>query len=235
MKYIWLTRPQEDSEALAAALGIPTIIAPVIRIAPRTIADFGEKPEGLVITSRHALPADLPDDWRHLPVYCVGEATATAALAAGFPTVIEGGGDALLLASRIADLVPPGTSLLYLSGEDIRVNLPTLLTARHIPVRSLVTYDAVAEPALTEHLAEAIRRNEVTGAVFFSARSATIAIGLMQQANVTRHASAMTAYCISVAAAEAAGALSWHALKVAATPSFTAMVELIRTSGIEAA
>jgi uroporphyrinogen-III synthase len=235
MKKIWLTRPQEDSESLAAELALATIIAPVMRIAPRAIADFGTKPEGIILTSRHALPHNLPEDWHNLPIYCVGESTAEAARNIGFSTIVEGGGDVMLLAARIADIVKPNTSLLYLSGEETRIDLPSLLAARDIPVHSLVTYDAVAETLLSDELIRAIKQGDVGGVVFFSPRSAALAAELLNKENLTACAKDIDAFCLSVAVAGAAGSLPWRSLKVAASPNNRAMLELIRSSAIQTA
>ncbi len=227
MKKIWLTRPEDDSSAFAEMLGMPCIIAPVMRIQARTVANFGAKPEGIILTSRHALPGNLRDDWRNLPIYCVGKATAAVARSAGFSDIIEGGGDAMLLAARIAYIVKSGAQLLYLSGEETRIDLPSLLAARDIAVRSLVTYDAIAETSLAPELIRAIQKDDISGVVFFSPRSATLAAELLGKENLTACTEHIHAFCLSVAVAEAAGVLPWRSLKVAATPTNTAMLQLL--------
>jgi uroporphyrinogen-III synthase len=230
MSLLWLTRPQADSEAFAAMLApyrIETLIAPVMRIEPVAIDDFGGKPDGILLTSRHAVTAlnAVPADWRSLPVACVGEATAAAARAAGFPAIIEGGGDALSLAKRVSDRMRPGTKLLYLCGEETRIDLPALLRAKNIVVESCLAYRALAVTSLPPALIEAANGGKIGAALFFSPRSAQIARARMKEACIEKAAADMTAYCLSVAVAEAAG--SWGAVKVAASPTAAAMTRLI--------
>jgi uroporphyrinogen-III synthase len=160
-------RPQPGAGATAvraAARGIHAIVAPLFRIVPR---DW-EMPDGpfdaLLVTSANGARAldDRLD--RSLPVYAVGEATAEAARAAGFKTVLTGPG-------RIEELVPiivgDGVrSLLHLAGED-----PTGFDPAGLRIETRIVYAAepVAPPpafadALTEgavallHSARAARR-----------------------------------------------------------------------------
>lgn len=227
---IWLTRPQEDSEALAtelAARGIPSIIAPVLSISPRTGTDLGDKPDGIILTSRHALAA-LPKDWRTLPVYAVGSSTAKAAHEAGCTDVSNGGGDALALAAYIVEQEKPGQTLVYLRGEEVRVDLETLLAVKKITVRSVIVYEAKAA-SLTPRIVKAIKQGKISGVAFFSARSADVATELMEEAGLAAKAKEMEAFCLSLAVADAAGS-GWGTLKVAEKPTGESMIKLIASA-----
>ena len=96
---IWLTRPLADSESLAAELAehdIASIVAPVMRIEPKSFTPPAETPTALLLTSRYAADALalLPAAWHKLPLYCVGDATAACAKTYGFtnPPVFHGSG-----------------------------------------------------------------------------------------------------------------------------------------------
>lgn len=233
MKSLWLTRPRTDSEALAAMLDVPSIIAPVMHVLPVAIADLGAKPDGLIFTSRHALFAPIPVQWRDLPAYCVGEATLALAQECGFAHAMNGGGDAISLATYIADHAAVASTLLYLCGEETRVDMVSILAARGIVTRTEIAYQTVAEPTMPTALLDAFGNNHLGGVVCFSPRSAQLVTDVMRQLQLTSRAPEIDAYCLSVAVAAEAGKLPWRALKVAHNPTTRAMVELIHASAIE--
>lgn len=225
---LWLTRPADDSRALAEALaarGIASIIAPVIRIKPREVA-LPEKPDAILLTSRHAAHA-LPAEWRSLPVFCVGTATATAAQEQGYTAITHGESDGLHLLPRITEKLSPGSSLLYLSGEDTRHDISRLLAANDIAVTRLVAYEAVAETTFPSELRLALEQKEITGVVFFSPRSAMLASALMKNEEFNESAPSIDAYCLSLPVAEEAGALAWRSLQVSHIPTRSALLAMI--------
>lgn len=225
---LWLTRPEADSEALAAelnALGIASIIAPVVRIETRDVL-LAEKPDALLLTSRHAAHA-LRADWADVPVFCVGSATAQAARDMGYRAVTHGPGDALHLLPRITEALPPGSSLLYLSGEDTRHDISRLLGANQIDVTRVVAYEAVAETSFPTALRLALEANSINGVVCFSPRSAHLACTLMKEEEFTASAPAIDAFCLSLAVAEEAAMLSWRSLHVCHTPNRASMLAMI--------
>lgn len=220
---IWLTRPLADSESLAEALkkrGIETIIAPVLRIQ-RKPAALPPKPEALVLTSRHAAHA-LPDEWRDLPIYCVGTATAEAVKAYGYANIIVGARDAMELLPHITE-----KKLVYFSGADTTVDIVALLGVRGAEVERIVVYEAVPEKIFPKLLREALEAREISGVVLFSARTAAVACSLMKHEEFTRDAARIDAYCLSLPVAEAAGVLPWRSLKVAHAPTRADLLAMI--------
>lgn len=233
MTKIWLTRPEADSRALAAELAardIESIIAPIMRIAPCAPAiDTGTRPEALLLSSRHATHAlaTLPDDWQTLPVFCIGAATAEAARAACYTNITHGESDMLALLPQLVATLTPGARVLYLAGEETRIDAVSLLNAQHIHAEKIITYKADAETVLSDALCESIRTGQVHGVSFFSPRSAQIAIQLLKTHRLSDHAKNITAYCLSLAVAEAAAALPWKALHACHVPTQSAMVDLL--------
>lgn len=227
MKKIWITRPRADSETLANALQRPTLIAPVMRISALHSGSFGDKPAALMFTSRHALMISLPVEWKLLPAYCVGEATARAASDAGYSHVIDGGGDAMALAQTVASRIQPGNNILYPCGEETRIDMTTLLAARQIQVRPLICYRAIAEDSLPTPVIDALDQHAIGGVALFSPRSASLVCELMQHAGYSDAAKAIDAYCLSINVASAAGALPFRSIHVAASPTNQSMVALI--------
>jgi uroporphyrinogen-III synthase len=229
---IWLTRPEADSAATAAALTerrVESFIAPVMRIVSQPIEAPEQQPDALLLTSRHAVPAlaALPQVWRAPPVYAVGEATASAAREAGFSNLITGDTDALALFEQLSQTLPSGTRVLYLSGDDVRHDAVTLLGARGYTVERQVAYQAIAEAMLPSVLRMEIENGLITGIAFYSVRSAEITCRLLTQEGLSEHAPRLTAYCMSLAVAQAAAALPFARLLTCHRPSQQSMLELM--------
>ncbi len=253
---IWLTRPPADSALLAAALQpIQSIIAPLMEIEtlysspirgevrrganPNSVRYFSPPPnlppngggvkcpDAILLTSRHAAHALLPA-WSQLPVYCVGTATAEAARVQGFSNVILGKSDILSLLPRIAELLKH-KNLLYLSGENVSVDVAALLASQSVSVERVIAYRAIAATQLTAEIIDALKNNSLTGTVFFSARTAEIATTLLTQAELSHAVTTVDAYCLSLAIAEKAAALPWRRIHVAHIPTSYAMEVMIAT------
>lgn len=162
---ILLFRPEAGAAAFAAGLEarapgrFRAIAAPPFRIepVPATIELAGV--QGLAFSSANAVPAVATQDARRsLPAWCVGPATAAAALAAGFAAV-SAEGDVAALARLIAAEARPGAGdVLHLRGRHAIGRLAERLRALGVPAREVVVYDQPArplEPAVRRLLAEA--------------------------------------------------------------------------------
>ncbi|MBO0712675.1 MAG: uroporphyrinogen-III synthase, partial [Acetobacteraceae bacterium] len=101
---VLLTRPEAGAAATAARLaarGFVPVIAPLARI--ERLAAKLPNPAGvqaMIVTSSNALTA-VPPAWRTLPLFAVGDATASRARALGFASVASASGDAGDLACLI--------------------------------------------------------------------------------------------------------------------------------------
>lgn len=236
---IWLTRPLGDSESFAAELarhGIDSIVAPVMRIEPTAPQEIHtDHIHAVLLTSRHARLAleMLPASARTLPIFCVGAATAELASAAGFLQVIRGSSDVLGLLPRVMEKMAAGSRLLYLAGEETRVDVALLLKPHDIHVEKVVTYIAHAETSLPEELIHAVKEGKVTGISLFSPRSARLAAQLLEQHGILVHTAPMDIYCLSLNVAEAAAALGGSRVHACNIPTRKAMRELIVTHSPE--
>jgi uroporphyrinogen-III synthase len=104
---IWITRTQPGAEATAErvrAMGHDAIIAPLLAVRPVTDVQIELKGVGaLAFTSANGVRAFAEHSGeRSLRVFAVGAATAQAARAAGFHTVLSADGDVEALAEGIA-------------------------------------------------------------------------------------------------------------------------------------
>ena len=210
-----LTRPEPASRrfaAEAAPLGLPVVIAPVLRIAPvaHDAARLAQA-RGLVFTSAHAVPAAVAAGaaGQGRPAICVGPATAEAARAAGFD-VTEGPGDALRMLPLLAEL---GEGWLHPHGAHV---------AKRLPVPGMVVYDQLPQP-LTEAALKALAGRGPVILPLFSPRSARL---LSAEAGQAR------APLWLVPISPAAGA-EWRAaqarLAVAPTPDAAGILRAIAT------
>lgn len=230
---IWLTRPHADSSVLADLLAqhnIPTIIAPVMHIERHEFAaDTTQKPDALLLTSRHAVYAleTLPPDWRNLPLFTVGAATADATRAQGFTNIHEGSGGVHELLPHITQTLSANTRLLYFAGEETSTNVGALLSSHQIHVDQVTAYRANAETSLPEELCTSLASGDIAGTVLFSARSAQLMEKLLKHHQLEYIAAQIDAYCLSLPVAAAAGGMPWKSLRVCRLPTQAAMVELL--------
>lgn len=122
MSKVVILRPEPGAAATlkrAAAAGIDALAIPLFEVAPvRWDAPPAEAYDALLLTSANAVrhAGASIDGLRSLAAYCVGAATAEAALGAGLRVAGTGASDAAALAKQI----PAGLRLLHLAGRDHR-------------------------------------------------------------------------------------------------------------------
>jgi len=223
-----LTRPHSESEALAAILtarGHACLIEPMLEIAPTEAEPDLAGVAALIATSANGLRAFAArSDRRDLPVIAVGDATAAAARAGGFAKVESAGGDVMALARHVAATRRPTEgALLHLAGRETAGDLPGALAG--FALRRVVLYEARAATGLSAALRAAL--SDLGGALFFSPRSAATFVTLLRSADLSGSVSAMIAFCLSRAVAEAASPLRWKAVEVAARPDQAALIDLL--------
>lgn len=224
---IWITRPVADSEVFArqlALLGMPSLIAPVMRIKSCPFI-LPAKPDAIILTSRHAVHA-LPAEWRELPVYCVGAATAEAVGSMGYTHIVHGTRGAFELMDMIS---PEHKRILYLSGDEVSLDIPALLNTRGFVAERTVVYQAEAETSLDVKVIASFRANAISAVAFFSPRSTEIAAELMAGEALLDHVPKADAYCLSLKVAEAAGQLPWRRIFTCPLPTSESMLELLST------
>jgi uroporphyrinogen-III synthase len=171
---ILLTRPREDAERLAAkltALGHSVMIEPLIAIAPIDAVDLPlDGVQALLFTSANGVRAFArATERRDLRVMAVGEATANAALAAGFSRVESAGGDVEDLARLVRQrLTTDDGPLLHVAATDVAGDLKTELEQAEFSVRRVALYRAEPVAQLSDAAVAALRAGEIDVAVVFS-------------------------------------------------------------------
>ena len=228
-----LTRPREDSLALAAELarhGVESLIEPMmtIRIDGDAKLDLSGT-QAILLTSANgarALAATSPDEEaRLLPVLAVGCATAHAARDAGFRAVTAANGDVDALAALAAARLNPGSGrLVHVAGRVSRGNLAARLRAAGFEAERAPLYDALAARTLSAPARRALETQALAGVALFSPRTARLFAKLTRESGLDSTARTLTAFCLSQAVAEAAATLSWQRISVAAAPRQDSLV-----------
>ena len=132
---ILVVRPQPGADATAArlaALGHEAIVQPLLttRAVPWDVPVHS--PDAVILSSAAAvrLAGQQADSLKALPAHAVGEATAAAARAAGWPDVAVGPGTMQALLDRL-----PGGAYLHLAGADLtHVTVPPSLSLSRVTV-----------------------------------------------------------------------------------------------------
>ena len=231
--HVLVTRPIQDAEPLIARLGelgVEASAEPLISI----VIKEGAKPklsgvQGILATSANGIRAFAAlEQTRELPVYAVGDATAQAAVEAGFERVESAGGDVDALAELVAARVEPAAgALLHVAGTKLSGNLGETLEEKGFTYLRSVLYEAIAATGMTSGTAGAIREGRFDGVLFFSPRTAEHFVILARKARLVRACSGLSAFCLSHAVAEQVGAISWRDVYVAEHPDQESLLALL--------
>ena len=242
---VLVTRPHPDDEATAAALrakGFEVMLAPMLRFEPVAFHDDGDARYGAVIvTSANALRGIAPhlQDSRlqgsrllKLPLFAVGEHTASAAHRAGFDNVIPANGDAAslrdsVLASVKAKELKKASPLLYLAGADLARDLAGELDERGFTVVTHTTYRMIPVSSLPREACEAFAASGIEAVLHYSRRSARAFLDAARAGGVEISALAIPQCCISAAVASVVRDAGATQVMAAASSDENALFEVL--------
>jgi uroporphyrinogen-III synthase len=237
---VLVTRPQPDDEATAAGLrakGLSVLQAPMLRFEPVAFHDDTDASYGAVIvTSANALRGIEPHIAGHrllkLPLFAVGEHTASAARRAGFTQVISSNGDATSLRESVlagvkAKALKKASTLLYLAGADLARDLAGELGERGFTVVTHTTYRMVPVPSLPREISDAFAANRIEAVLHYSRRSARAFLDATRAAGVEISALAIPQCCISDAVASVVRDAGASHVMVARIPDENALFEVL--------
>jgi uroporphyrinogen-III synthase len=219
-----LTRPREDSEALAEVLrlrGHQTLIEPLLSIAYEigVPVDLDGVQAILVTSANGARALAAIDERRELPVFAVGDASARAAIEAGFATVESARGDVESLADLVTrSLDATAGAVLHVAGSQVAGDLAGRLEAAGLTCRRAVLYHAEKAKSLSLRAVRALREGEVDGVLFFSPRTAVTFVSVARSAGLDGACAGLRAFCLSPAVAEKARVLVWRQVCIATRP-----------------
>ncbi len=187
---IVLTRPYSDSCALSEELeqfGIWSFIEPMLEI--EYAADAREKLRkldlsqysGIILTSRHALHLlEGVDDLRGIPIYAVGSETAQMAESMGFDVALHAPSAAELAA--MMTLKPASGRLLYPSAEVVAFDFAKVWP----DLTRIITYMSIPAPGFSPEFVSGLMRGDFTAVTFFSRRTASTFMKIIQELGIER-------------------------------------------------
>src|SRR5712672_278934 len=237
---VLVTRPHPDDEATASALrakGFEVMLAPMLRFEPVAFHDDEDARYGAVIvTSANALRGIAPhlkgSRLLKLPLFAVGEHTASAAHRAGFDNVIPASGDAaslrdLVLASVKAKELKKASPLLYLAGADLARALAGELGERGFTVVTHTTYRMIPVSSLPREGCEAFAASAIEAVLHYSRRSARAFLDAARAGGVEISALAIPQCCISAAVASVVRDAGAAQVMAAASSNENALFEVL--------
>ena len=224
---IWITRSQPQAAETAdrlRAMGLEAVVAPVLAMRP--LADVMIDPAGadaVAFTSGHAVQA-FATLWslaqgpvRDLPVFTVGEATASKARAAGFTDVRASSGDVRALAQTIAEAKPVPKLVLNPTASEPAANLEDLLAVHGVRARRIAVYETVAAGPFAVP-------DDIDTVLIHSAKAANLVAGLVGPGR----ASGLSIFAISAAAAAPLQFLSFARFATAPFPDEASLLDLLK-------
>ena len=238
---VLVTRPQPDAATTAAslrALGFDAVAAPMLRFEAFGFADEPETPYGgIIVTSVNAVravEAQLANSpLLKLPLFAVGERTASAARAAGFSKVLSADGDAaalrdLVVESAKAKKLKKKSPLLYLAGEEISRDLAGELREQGFEVVTHIAYRMVPARSLPGEVVEGFAAGRIEAVLHYSRRSARAFVEAARAGGVEISALALPQCCLSGAVAEIVREAGATQVTVAARPDENALFEALK-------
>ena len=225
-RMLWVTRAQPGADATAARLrelGIEPIVEPLLEVRAIAGADLDlTGVSALAFTSANgvaAFAARSPE--RALRVFAVGDATAAAARAQRFKSVLSAQGDVAALAAALTSRRRELSGvILYPAAAEPSQDLAAALAAVGLQVRQAAVYETVAalpSAALLEQLPQ------IDGVLLHSAKAA---LGLARFLK-DHPAPALVAYCLSPQIARALARAGLAQRLSAAQANETALMALV--------
>jgi uroporphyrinogen-III synthase len=228
-----VTRPREEAGSLAVALaarGVGAIIEPMLEVQFNSARSPDlTRIQAVLCTSANGVRALARlTDQRGLPLFAVGDATASRARAEGFAMVESAGGTVVDLARLAAEkLRPQDGPLLHVAGDVVAGDLAGALRAQGFTIERSVLYETRPVAMLTETAVDALRAGSIDFALFFSPRTAAIFVELAGSAAVAQCCRSITALSISAAADAPLAALAWGERRIAEMPNQRALLALL--------
>ncbi|QAU44180.1 uroporphyrinogen-III synthase [Bradyrhizobium guangzhouense] len=237
---ILVTRPHPDNAVTADSLrarGHVVLLAPVLKFEPVAFHDESEAGYGaIIVTSANAIRAVAPQlqdlGLVELPLFAVGEHTASVAREFGFKDVIVAGGDAASLRTKVMQGVrgkalKKKSTLLYLAGADLSRDLGGELGAEGFSVVTQTTYRMAPVKILPREVCQGFAAHGIEAVLHYSRRSARAFLDAARDEGVEISALAVPQCCLSETVASVLRDAGASQVLVAATPDENALFDAL--------
>ncbi|MGO9005449.1 MAG: uroporphyrinogen-III synthase [Beijerinckiaceae bacterium] len=230
-----VTRGRDEAVRTArklAARGHRSIVSSVLEMA----ATGATWPQGVVdaVIATSAQAFDLlklepewppPEARRLMPLFLVGERTATAARNSGFSGPMLVAPDAKNLATRILVQHTRPARTVYLAGRDRKPDLEARLGEAGLIVEAIEVYEAHAAACLSQEAIDGFATGTIDAVLHYSRRSAEIFLNLVQSANLA--AAPLLHAAISADASQPLRNAGFAHIAVAAEPNEKSILALL--------
>jgi len=228
MPAVLLTRPAQPaaiSQKKLEAMGWAVLLNPLFSLDTLDYT-LPDKPyQAALLTS--GLAAFALRQHPYLPVYAVGDASATEAKAAGSTTVYSATGDAAALFELVkAKLKPEAGPLLYLAGQERAFDMVGQAQQAGFAIDLVEVYGMSSTGALLPAIANALHDKTVAAILLYSPYAAKRLRALLDEAKIDVGQQVLV--CLSPKVAEAAGT-GWQAVHVAHAPNEDSLFEKLNT------
>lgn len=228
---ILITRPYHlaiQTAQLLQEMNFESLIIPILDIRYLNKDLIDNDYNAIIITSQNAVLSCQHLEWmKSKKIYAVGQTTKQLLHQYGFSNVSldpENCGDLQNLVSHITHVEPPGSHLLYLSGEDITEDLRTSAQLAQYKLSREIVYTTIAVTELSL-ASQKLIQDKVTIALFYSPRSALIFNQLVRKYNLDL--SKKGAICISHNTSTPMNTLNWRGVYIAQAPNNSAMMQTL--------
>jgi len=232
---VLITRPRSDAEALAKqlhALGHTTLIEPLIDIAlidGPALNTSGT--QAILLTSANGARAAahrLAE--RSIHIIAVGPATAAEATVLGFSRITQSTGEGVdALAKTVREtLKPKSGALVHITGTATAGDLKSALEPAGFTIRAEQLYKAHAATKFSSAFIHELATGRINAATFFSPRTATTFVRLIEGANHGASCANVTALALSEAVAAPLRALHFRRVLAAEQPNTGALLSLLK-------
>jgi uroporphyrinogen-III synthase len=230
---VLITRPGEDGTALAEVLrarGIETVIEPLLAIKyiDGPALDVNSL-QALLLTSANGVRAlARRTDRRDIPVYAVGDSTATTARKAGFVQVHSAAGNVETLVGLVKQILDPQEGpLLHIAGSDVAGDLISLIESAGFECTRETLYEAIVERSLKSSTIASLKDGQIDAVSLYSPRSAENFVELIRKARLVRSCQRIIAICLSQAVADKVSEIQWRDVLTAIEPNQDALLKLV--------
>ena len=230
---VLVTRAQPGADETAHSLrelGYVAVVSPAIELlsCPDTPLPEPGGFAGLVFTSANGvrfLAERSP--FRAITAWCVGPATAKAAMAAGFRDVRNAMGDAERLAACIAaDAAPDDGPLLHVANSAAAGDLAGALRAAGFDVKFAALYRSAPATAFTPEALKALTSGDLDAVLFHSAKGAEAFSRLAVRAGIPLDK--VEAVGVSQKALTPVAGLGWAGMTAADAPNETELLAALQ-------
>ena len=231
MGKIWITRPTEDSSHLFKTLtdkGYDVFVEPLLDITYNEVKIDTENCQAIVFTSANGVRAYIHNKGTtDLPVYAVGDATATEAKKAGFKIIHISQGDVVFLSETIKEHAKPKDGALYHgAGSVVAKDLSALLSAHKYVVKRQTLYEAVPAVCISRTVCNHLKKGFISGVVLMSPRTADIFVRTVRTQKLDNYLENVIVFSLSDAVADKLRSLDCKVV-VANDPTQSDVISLI--------